>query len=355
MAITERLSGRRLQFKIDAPPTVRAVVWTMLAALPWPAACGSVVTGYELNTGIGFPLTGDTLIVLRTCQIDERPFFLAVDPRSLLTSLEPQDAVTFTPAPWDSLRVAFGATPYIRAIEETERNDTSRQDAGLTHFPALKNGTDLTIDLCPSKRPLDRSLFVKIFDGFGEEEKPVPIAVSVSGLWVTAHKQDLGWLLNQEKQGRIAITWVNHSYNYKVGKGLPLTRSFLLEEGTDLRYEVLQTEVCMIQNGMLPSVFFRFPGLVSSTKLVTGVTAFGLIPVGTDCWLAKKQWPKEGSIVLIHGNGNEPLGVKMFLQLMQKDRDLIVHKQWQLYDLRESVTEEESGNTQRDTLPGHDQ
>jgi hypothetical protein len=35
-----------------------------------------------------------------------------------------------------------------------------------------------------------------------------------------------------------------------------------LEQGTDINEDVLQTEVKMNINGITPSVFFRFPGLV---------------------------------------------------------------------------------------------
>jgi len=34
-----------------------------------------------------------------------------------------------------------------------------------------------------------------------------------------------------------------------------------------------------------------------------------MIPIGSDAWLAKNQWPKEGSIVLVHANGHELIGI----------------------------------------------
>jgi hypothetical protein len=37
-----------------------------------------------------------------------------------------------------------------------------------------------------------------------------------------------------------------------------------------------------------------------------------LIALGADAWLALDQRPNAGSIVLVHLNGNEPLGVKLF-------------------------------------------
>lgn len=115
-------------------------------------------------------------------------------------------------------------------------------------------------------------------------------------------------------------------------------------EVTDMNYEILETEKAMLKNGLLPSVFFRFPGLVSDQQLVYKLTDYGLIPIGTDAWLAKGQQPQAGSIVLIHGNGNEPTGVNDFIKLLQSEAGSIAKKQWLLYDLRESVEEEFEGS-----------
>jgi hypothetical protein len=74
-----------------------------------------------------------------------------------------------------------------------------------------------------------------------------------------------------------------------------------------------------------------------------------LIPVGSDAWLGLNQWPKEGSIVLVHANGNEPIGIHRFLELMHKERENIVHKHWLLFDLRESLIGYEQEKKEPDT------
>jgi len=43
---------------------------------------------------------------------------------------------------------------------------------------------------------------------------------------------------------------------------------------------------------------------------------------------------------LIHGNGNEPLGVADFIQLLKKKQKDVQRKQWMMYDLRESIEDE---------------
>jgi hypothetical protein len=171
-------------------------------------------------------------------------------------------------------------------------------------------------------------------------EQPVPIALSITGVWMRDHARDLEWLKEMNIKGEIAITWINHSFNHRVSINLPLKQNFLLQPGTDINFEVLGTEQAMLKNGLLPSVFFRFPGLVSDQQLIYKITDFGLIPVGSDAWLAKGQQAQPGSIVLIHGNGNEPTGVNDFLILLKSKTKSIAKKQWLLYDLRESVENE---------------
>ncbi len=41
-----------------------------------------------------------------------------------------------------------------------------------------------------------------------------------------------------------------------------------------------------------------------------------LIPLGADAWIAKNEAVKEGSIVLIHGNKNEPEGILMLEHML---------------------------------------
>jgi hypothetical protein len=73
---------------------------------------------------------------------------------------------------------------------------------------------------------------------------------------------------------------------------------------------------------------------------VLWITEYGLIPIGSDAWLAKGQPVHAGSIVLIHGNGNEPIGIEDFLRLLQTEKSSVMNKEWLLYDLRESVQDE---------------
>jgi hypothetical protein len=276
-------------------------------------------------------------VVLRSFKSRGRPFYLVVDPRTLETRMAPAAALRVEPRPWAAVRAAIADTAYGRALAEAERHEVPLQDAGLTHLPTPRPGVDLTVDLCPSRRPLDRGLFTALVEELGRYERPAPVAVALTGTWMREHPEDLAWLLSLARTGALAVTWVNHSFHHRSSPTLPLRANFLLEPGTDLTSEVLETEAAMLAAGITPSVFFRFPGLVSRPALFGRIVAFGLVPLGSDAWLAKNEWPREGSIVLVHANGNEPLGVRRFLQLLRDEREAIRAKTWQLLDLRESV------------------
>jgi hypothetical protein len=315
-----------------------ALALAAAAALPGP------VRDYRAVTGLAASAPGrPPLVVLRSFARDGARSFLAVDPGTLATRLVPPSTVAFDARPWSEVRRAVAGTPYGRALRDAAANEKPLQGAGLDRVRPTRGGIDLTLDLCPSTRPLDRGLFAALVDALGQEERPAPVAIAVTGAWMRDHADDLRWLVSLEAAGALAITWVNHSFHHRVSRDRPLESSFLLEPGTDVRAEVLDTEEAMLAAGLVPSCFFRFPGLVSTPAVFEKVEALGLVPLGSDAWLAKTRGPtRDGSIVLVHANGNEPLGVRRFLELLRSERERIRDGRWQLLDLRESVVETES-------------
>jgi hypothetical protein len=280
------------------------------------------------------------LIILRRFLLDGKDEVFMVDPATFRTDIRPAAGLSIDPVPWGTISDRFAGTPYIKALRDAEANASVLQDAGITRFSSAQHGVDLTVDLCPSRLPLDRVIFTELVKDLGAVEKPVPLAVAVTGVWMDKHAGDLDWLIGLERSGAITVTWINHSFNHRTTLGLPLKENFLLEKGTDIDAEVLKTEVRMIERGLAPSVFFRFPGLVSDKALVAAITeTYSLVPIGSDAWLAKNERPKAGSIVLVHANGNEPLGIRRFLGLLRDEKADIAGKRWLLYDLRESAVE----------------
>lgn len=279
-------------------------------------------------------------VVLRRWQEDGQPQYLLLDARSLTTQVVPGAGLGVVPLSYPALLDAVAGTAYGQGLAAERRRDGSLQDAGLERADTTEHGFSLTIDLCPSTKPLTRGVFEELIAAFGPEERPVPVTISITGLWMLEHPDDLAWLKSLVARGNLRVTWANHSFHHRFDPTRPLETNFLLEPGTSLDEEVLRTEQAMLANGLVPSVFFRFPGLVSDRSVFDGVLDFGLLPIGSDAWLAKGQVPRAGSLVLIHANGNEPLGIADFTRLVRDHSSAIRHKTWLLYDLPAGVSNE---------------
>jgi hypothetical protein len=250
-------------------------------------------------------------VAIRPMTIAGVPILLLADPQNLSTRLERAACWTCQDASEDAL----ADTRMMRAVAQSAEapglvHRGFLQNAGLTHGAAA--GAFVTGDLCPSRRPLDRPFF----ETLAAREPHAPVALSISGLWLVHHFEDYRWLIDRQAAGALDIVWVDHTYHHPYRRGEPDARNFLLTDGVDADAEILDTERLLIANGQTPSLFFRFPGLVSSAPLMQAVSRHHLISLGADAWLALGQRPGEGSIVLVHPNGNEKAGLAMF------DRDI---------------------------------
>ena len=297
------------------------------------------VTNYKVCFGVG-DSANKLSLVLRKFEQSGKLFYIAVDPDKLETRIIPSDQISIKPLEWQQILFDYKNTAYVKAILTAQSQSFSLQNSGIIHGFPKEKGVTLTIDLCPSHKPLDRIIFTSLISEFQNIEKPVPLALSITGQFMLTHPKDLTWLKGLITSGDISVTWINHTYNHYFNPLVPLRDNFLLEPHTNLNFEILETEIALLQEGFLFSVFFRFPGLVSDHQIVDKVTGYGLIPIGSDAWLAKGQKASAGSIVLIHGNGNEPIGVKDFITLIRTEQSSVLKKEWLIYDLRESVENE---------------
>jgi len=249
-------------------------------------------------------------LAIRSMQIGSTSTLLLVDPETLATRLDP--AQNWSCADTDDGRQQ--QTRYLRAINAatglTAPSTGVIANGGLRASPAP--GTFITGDLCPSRRPLDRAFLQKQ----EARQSPLPVALSISGTWLTHHRADFEWLLEQQRNGGLQITWTDHSYHHPYIPGRPPDENFLLMPGVDAQAEILGTERLLIANGQTPSVFFRFPGLISNPALMQMVARDHLIVLGAAAWLAKSPRARPGDIILIHLNGNEPAGLAIFSKLM---------------------------------------
>jgi len=258
-----------------------------------------------------------TRLAIRRMNVDAESLLLMVDPSTLATSLEHERCWTCA----DTNDEAQKDTRFMGAVQiasEPALNGAAPQspafNAGLSH--STKDGSFITGDLCPSRKPLDRDL-LELLKTIGPR---TPVALAISGLWLTRHGADFQWLREQARSGDLEITWVNHSYHHPYVPGRPIADNFLLRPGIDVQAEILDTERLLIANGETPSIFFRFPGLVSDAALMQAVRRDHLVVLGADGWLVFAPPLRPGAILLIHPNGNEHPGLRLFVKLLEKGR-----------------------------------
>ena len=264
---------------------------------------------------------GELRIAIRHFELNHVISALLVNPYTLETEIVPLSRLYYRDPHRDtpkSLSYASWAnikkTPYLRALNQYTEYSHSIENAGITHAE-WKNPLSyfLTVDMCPTVKPFERRLFLRLAELSHLSGHAFPVAISISGLWILQHPQEWAWLLSLQRTNKLAITWVNHSFAHLYFNDLPLDQNFLLFQHTHLPDEIMSTERMLIEQGLLPSVFFRAPGLVTNRHVLSKLKDYGLIPLGANAWLAKHQQPESASIILIHGNGLEPLGVNLLM------------------------------------------
>jgi peptidoglycan/xylan/chitin deacetylase (PgdA/CDA1 family) len=254
------------------------------------------------------PLCDGSDAVIRSFTLDGTDMQLSVNVHTLQTSITPQ-----VKAPrWSPCQ----DSNYTRLLSRAASAPYPLTNDGITCQSG--KGIAVTTDLCPSsKKGFEKHLYETLIAHF---KNPAPVTLFISGKWIRRHLAALRQFRQWEQQGKLAITWGNHTYAHPYHPGKPNRATFALTPGYDLRSDTLRLEKQLIEQGITPSVFFRFPGLVSNLEAIQTIHNLGLIPIGTDAWIAKGQTPHEGSIILLHGNRNEPKGVKVFLEMIEHKR-----------------------------------
>ncbi|MBJ6750835.1 polysaccharide deacetylase family protein [Geomonas anaerohicana] len=285
-------------------------ILSLIAAAP-RAAHARQITEYRPLRDPVADRSGRPLWAVRSFKEDGAPHRLVVD----AATLQGFDLPASDLVPRAEGEAGFWTTRLGRAVKRYTAPPYRLQNGGATRAETATDGFFLTVDLCPSKRRFERELF-ETAEALSPG-KAVPVAVMVTGLWLESHPEEVAYLKGEVAAGRLAVTWVNHSWHHHYDPKAPLADNFLLAPGTDLRAEVLQQEQELLARGLVPSPFFRFPGLVSGAAAMKLLAELSLVPIGADAWLAKGEQPKRGSFILVHGNGNEPKGIKLALPLLK--------------------------------------
>lgn len=186
----------------------------------------------------------------------------------------------------------------------------------------------LTIDMCTSSSNPNISwekedLFDFLIEFSKQEHIGVPVILFVTNKWIINNESKFEQLIKWKSEGKINITWGNHSANHRLNKDSKGKLWFLTAYNVNFKKEVLSVEELLLSYGQVPSVFFRFPGLIYNTDLLKQLNELSLIAIDSNAWINKGQPVKNGAVILIHGNGNEHEGVKKFksqILKLQKDK-----------------------------------
>lgn len=285
--------------------------WLPLVAMENIKRYEVFVKEYELN--------GELWLISRRFELSGVTFYLTTNTQTLQTKVLALDETKLLP-----LDERFEQSLFAKRLKEAT---ALHVNGGATHaYTQNQNAIYLSMDLCPSSKKGYESEFIAHLT---KQNGKTPIAIALSSAWKEHHEKEFEELVHNPL---LQITWVNHSHTHFYDSKLPIRDNFMLHVNTDVKSEILGVEKTLLEEGITPSVFFRFPGLIADEKLMRELReTYFLIPLGANAWIAKNEPIKTGSIILIHGNKNEPQGIEMLEKKLPE-----VVKSYQFHPLQEA-------------------
>lgn len=254
---------------------------------------------------------GTRLRVIRRFEIDGEAAGLFVNVDTQATAYALASALE------ESTRLAevgeFTDAPYLTNLEAMRGDAYDRLPSAALDATGTETRLALTIDMCQSTRAWDIDLYEWLVALADERGEAIPVGVAMTGLWAGRHGNQYEQLKTWHREGKLAITWVNHSYHHPVSqRGSQYL--FMNASGVDVRAEVLDLEKLLLVTGQMVSPLFRFPGLTYNASTLGTVNDLGMFALDANAWIAKGQDPVDGSVILVHGNGNERVGITGFFR-----------------------------------------
>ena len=201
-----------------------------------------------------------------------------------------------------------------------------RLSALATHSSAINHGlradlprtVSVTVDMCWSSRPYEGEFF-RFVPRVAKLSGDAWITLFLTGRWLEQHPEEMERLIELSREPRVGVTWGLHSWVHP--KRRPFMNAYSPQE---VRDDNLRVEADLLRWGVVPSIFYRFPGLVHDEPRLRAILDLDLISVDCDSWVASMHlrrpphylWPSDGSVLLIHGNGNEAVGIPRLYEWM---------------------------------------
>jgi hypothetical protein len=318
------------------------IQWAILTAAATASVTSSALENYQsIYPRECLSKLGVTTIAIRRWNEGEAVKYLVVDPETNVTRiLDASDAGVCAPLAEGS---KAATSPYQIAVNHYTKNPSELIDADhgfKTFSPACMKAENrpfaITIDMCPSTHIYESGFYKELAaracdfaNGTAHRRStapPTPIAISIAGKWIKHHERQLEEIKALEKAGCLDITWVNHSYAHPYNPELrdhDELNFFIPYKLKDFVADLMRNEQYLIEHGVAPSIFYRFPGLMSKEDQIHALKNLGLVPLGTSAWITlnggdkqyerygmpKDQKAKPGRVGLFHGNGKMPIDI----------------------------------------------
>jgi peptidoglycan/xylan/chitin deacetylase (PgdA/CDA1 family) len=191
----------------------------------------------------------------------------------------------------------------------------------------------VTVDLCWSLRRSESGLLQTLKEVAARSKKKIHPVMFVSGRWLDQHPLEMHELIELSREPNVEMIWGHHSWDH------PKTGGFMNDYSpAQLRKDTLRLEQAFLEWGITPTVYYRFPGLIHDRVRLAEILDLDLFPIDCDCWMALVRkmdkdpfyhHAREGSIILVHGNGNEPAGIPPLQRWFEE------HQDWELGHLNQ--------------------
>lgn len=248
--------------------------------------------------------SGAVIATLRQLRLDGVEARVVVDVNALVTSVVPSAAWTNA-----TTQTSDDDAPWLRAHERSAPDayvklSETRAEDGATEIA-------ISIDMCQSSRAWNKNLYDELSRLGDVLGTPVPIGIAMTGGWARAHAAEFSDL-QRRASDNLAVEWINHSNTHPLHctDSSQRTCHFLTDQSVDFQAEVLGLEQVLLARGEVAGPLFRFPGLVHDARRLGQLDDLGLFALDANAWLAKGQPVVPGSVILVHGNGNEPPGIQ---------------------------------------------
>lgn len=270
---------------------------------------------------------GTTLILRRKCIVNgEKSVITSSTDKHLVSYLVSEKDLKERTSPTNVEDTAYS---YNKSSLFDASNNEEAIQAG--NREKLGNVACLTIDFCWSLRKYEEPLINGLLERSTQTKAPICPVFFISGRWMEQHPEEMHNLIAMSLNSNIVPVWGGHSWAHPKSGGF--MNDFSPEQ---LREDTLKMEKSLLEWGIIPSVFYRFPGLIHDKKRLHTILNLDLFPIDCDSWLAQiifqENTPfsnpiEKGSIILVHGNGNEPVGIPPLSEWMNK------HKEWVFSDI----------------------